>query len=467
MKAESADIDLFKQSLIEIASLGKRERWLLKSEDLEPVAKEEVLGIGGFGVVRKYMFRGSPVAVKTPRVRSTSAADFARALRSLLNELRVLRQVRHPNIVLFHGMVMYSEASDATILALVFELIQGIPLNTYLSSHVSEVVRHKLMLGACRALRYLHANDPLICHGDIKDVNILVESWSAGPRARLLDFGLAHVFAAQSQLGGTQRWMAPEITLGSVNSLTPSADVYSFALVAYMAATSQKPFFRLDPQDIAGITRDGGSLALDWWVSSTPLANHMRVLCDKAVATSAEERPSIVEFHAQILAWNPADTNDTAAHEECGKTEQSSFGGFLHTEQQNLEVGSLAVWFDACSSSYAAVAVSPALQKASRIRTGCYLKHWVKDVEVFSKLTVHVQHMVNEFAHARAVTASDPIELTMERPGDPFTQVAGEWVLKVQAWIPEGSKLMSDANLSSNSGVLVQAMLLGSTISTI
>jgi len=196
MKAESADIDLFKQSLSEVASLGKRERWLLKSKDLKPVAKEEVLGVGGFGVVRKYLFRGSPVAVKTPRVRSTSTADCARALRSLLNELRVLRQVRHPNIVLFHGMVMYSEASDATILALVFELIQGIPLNTYLSSNVSDVARHKLMLGACCALRYLHSNDPLICHGDIKDVNILVESWSGGPRARLLDFGLAHVFAA-------------------------------------------------------------------------------------------------------------------------------------------------------------------------------------------------------------------------------------------------------------------------------
>jgi len=257
--------------------------------------------------------------------------------------------------------------------------------------------------------------------------------------------------------------MAPEITLGRVNSLMPSADVYSFALVAYMAATDQKPFFRLDVQEIARITKNGGSLPLDWWVSTRPLANHMKPLCNKAVATSAEERPSIVEFQAHILAWNPEDTCDVAAHKECGNTDQSSFRGFLHTKQQNLEVGSLAVWFDACSSSYAVVAVSPALQRASSVTTGCYLKHWMKD---FSKLTVTVQKIVNEFAHGRDVPASNPIELTMERPGDPSMRVAGKWVLKVQAWIPQDSKLMSDANLCVNSGVLVQALLLDSTFSS-
>jgi len=64
------------------------------------------------------------------------------------------------------------------------------------------------------------------------------------------------------------------------------------------------------------------------------------------------------------------------------------------------------------------------------------------------------------------VPASNPIELTMERPGDPSMRVAGKWVLKVQAWIPQDSKLMSDANLRVNSGVLVQALLLDSTFSS-
>ena len=75
--------------------------------------------------------------------------------------------------------------------------------------------RYKIILDICSALHLLHANNPCIVHGDLKGSNVFVELLHASVlRANLIDVGISCLRTKHAkQLGGTQGWMAPEISL--------------------------------------------------------------------------------------------------------------------------------------------------------------------------------------------------------------------------------------------------------------
>eukprot|EP00972_Heterocapsa_arctica_P079465 11711850-Heterocapsa_arctica.AAC.1 len=77
-----------------LEDIGKAEQWLINGDDVS--VSTRFLGRGGFGAVLEGTFCSLPVAVKV--------FDHDRGIDpSCLNELRVLRHLRHPNIVIFLG----------------------------------------------------------------------------------------------------------------------------------------------------------------------------------------------------------------------------------------------------------------------------------------------------------------------------------------------------------------------------
>jgi len=82
-----------------------------------------------------------------------------RFFRSIGNELRILRRLRHPNIVLFHGACMNESSMD---MALVLEYCSGVPLNDFVQPECSRSERYECLLGVCRAFRYLHTRSPTV-----------------------------------------------------------------------------------------------------------------------------------------------------------------------------------------------------------------------------------------------------------------------------------------------------------------
>ncbi|CAE8639182.1 unnamed protein product, partial [Polarella glacialis] len=143
----------------------------------------------------------------------------AKQLRSVANELRIIRLVRHPNIVIFYGACV-----DANLrqISLIFELVEGQPLRTFIencainNTNSGEVPsdRYQLLLDISCALRYLHSIKPQVVHGDLSPNNIMVESLGNLARAKLIDFGLSRIVSRSENrlpMGGTFRWAAPEI----------------------------------------------------------------------------------------------------------------------------------------------------------------------------------------------------------------------------------------------------------------
>eukprot|EP00927_Polykrikos_kofoidii_P005854 TRINITY_DN12340_c0_g1_i1.p1 TRINITY_DN12340_c0_g1~~TRINITY_DN12340_c0_g1_i1.p1 ORF type:complete len:727 (-),score=106.51 TRINITY_DN12340_c0_g1_i1:28-2208(-) len=313
----SGDKDITKTCLQRISMIGMEQKWLvpLSSVKLDP---ESVLGTGGFGIVVRGNIFGADVAVK---VLSTSGAELEKRLPSLLNEIRVLRGIHHPNVVQFQGACFDPATTE---LGLIFERVRGIDLDNFICGppQTPEDTCNRLFLlsDVSCALRYLHAQSPPIVHGDLKSSNVMVESqgWEEThrPRAKLLDFGLSR-FATRnaSAVGGTPQWIAPEVLRNLKIILKPNTDVFSFGRLLAFFHTGMKPFAGMGRKKLIDHLRRGVHEDSQWGDVVKPLAENSKDLFIRCVSSNPELRPSMEEMHVSILAWI-SQTNNLEANTE-------------------------------------------------------------------------------------------------------------------------------------------------------
>jgi eukaryotic-like serine/threonine-protein kinase len=173
--------------------------------------------------------------------------DGAAARERFLVERQILAQLEHPGIArLLDGGV----ADDGTPF-FVMEHVEGAPITRYCAErNCSLEERLKLFLQLCDAVDYAHRN--LVVHRDIKPGNVLV---TAGGQAKLLDFGIAKVMAAQvdaqsaataAGLPLTPAYASPEQLRGE--PVTTAADVYALGMLLYELLAGCVPY------DVAAVT---------------------------------------------------------------------------------------------------------------------------------------------------------------------------------------------------------------------
>ncbi len=193
-----------------------------------------LLGKGGMGEVYRAddLTLDQPVALKF--LPEKVAADPAR-LERFLNEVRVARQVSHPNVCRLYdigqadGLHFISmEYVDGEDLASLLRRIGRLPLDKAL-----EIARQM-----CAGLAAAHEKGVL--HRDLKPANIMIDGQG---KVRIADFGLAR--AAEDTRGsrtveGTPAYMAPEQFAGRGESV--KTDLYALGLVLYEMVTGKVAF---------------------------------------------------------------------------------------------------------------------------------------------------------------------------------------------------------------------------------
>lgn len=292
--------DILQRKLSRIVDVGKREHWLL-DEDALQILPQHVLGSGSFGTVVRGLLCGSPVAVKVPfHNRSEHTVQY---LAELANEVRVLRHVRHNNIVLFHGACI---DPSRQAFALVIELVDGVRLDVYINNHAPPALaRYSILQDICCALRYMHERSPSIVHGDLKATNVMTEQiTSPRPRAKLLDFGLSTILTRNDpRLGGTIAWMAPELLLARNVHPNASADVFSFGRLIYVVMTGRQPLAGLSRRRIIASARKVRLPSLAWEESSqTNILG--RQLAEQCSAYHASRRPHMKQIMGVLSTWS-------------------------------------------------------------------------------------------------------------------------------------------------------------------
>jgi len=243
---------------------------------------------------------------------------------SLSNDLHVLRHVRHRSIVLFHGAGINPLSTE---IALVLEKVNGQQLSTFLSEHHNPVnidVRLRITIDVCCALWYLHAQKPRIVYGDLKDSNVLIEHHTWDPHAKLLDFGLSRLITHDVQpLGGTLRWMAPEVIRNSDERPKARADIFSCGRFIYYVITGLLPLDGLTRQHMMTMALTGEIPPLNW-PRTVPMYEKGMAVCRRCLVLEANRRAEIAQIHAELVRWREALNDQTRSTSHRAKATSSS-----------------------------------------------------------------------------------------------------------------------------------------------
>jgi serine/threonine-protein kinase len=186
------------------------------------------LGRGGMGEVYRAddLKLAQPVALKflPPEV----DRDPAR-LMQLHNEVRMARQVSHPNVCRVYDI---DEAEGLTFLSM--EFVDGEELASLLRRIGRFPVERSLELSReiCAGLAAAHERG--VIHRDLKPANVMLDGTG---RVRITDFGLAGV-TGETLRAGTPAYMAPEQLAGG--EVTIQSDIYALGLVLYELFTGQR-----------------------------------------------------------------------------------------------------------------------------------------------------------------------------------------------------------------------------------
>ena len=205
--------------------------WLIRREEVE--LTDEVIGRGGWGVVKVAKFRGLRVAAKF--LYNSILSDHNRQLFS--REMMIAAKIRHPNLLLFIGASRQGESFILTELmptSLRRELKKRSRVITQLQ--ITSIAQDV----AC-ALRYLHQWRPsAIIHCDISSANVLLEPIPNGWRAKICDYGSANFMnAIKTVAPGSPAYAAPEARYPDQHS--PKMDTFSYGVLLIEMCVRELP----------------------------------------------------------------------------------------------------------------------------------------------------------------------------------------------------------------------------------
>jgi serine/threonine-protein kinase len=189
------------------------------------------LGKGGMGEVYRADDTKLGQAVALKFVRGTLSADL---LSRLYAEVRIGRQVSHPNVCRLHDVV---EVDGQTFLAM--EYVDGEDLASLLARIGRLPPDKALDIARDLAAGLAAMHEKGIVHRDLKPANVMIDGRG---RARLTDFGLAVALEAPGTyaFAGTPSYMSPEQLAGG--AVTPRSDVYSLGLLLFEMLTGRRFF---------------------------------------------------------------------------------------------------------------------------------------------------------------------------------------------------------------------------------
>ncbi len=263
------------------------------------------LGSGGFGVV----YRGTSVRNgKDYAIKVLESPEDEEALRRFKREVRIQRQLRHPNVIRIVNFDLDTRPPWFAMPLAESNLRQQLP------SLSSEEEVMSIFRQIVAGVEYAH--EQRVVHRDLKPENILFLSEG---RVAISDFGLGRLLTrdtttlTRTNMGlGTLEYMAPEQYV-KPKEADIRCDVYALGKVLYELLTKQLPYPSVELSLLPGkfqyiVGRCVRSSASERFRSVRQLWSELELLNRPEEFEGSEERSRrILE---EILALNPAHRKD-------------------------------------------------------------------------------------------------------------------------------------------------------------
>ena len=286
----------------------------------------ELLGQGGFGVT--YLAQDTifdsevvikenlPTTIATrntttfcvqPLTGGTGPGSYEWALNNFLNEAKILRKLKHPNII--EIITAFREMGTAYY---VMPYISGTSLDKTLdktSMPMPEAEIRSLLVTLLGALEYLHSLKPILLHRDIKPANILLKP-DGSPI--LIDFGTARILTEHSQTSIESPGYTPIEQLQTHGNLGPWTDIYALGATMYHLITGTKPMKvndRMGRRDVLVPLAGRPELQKDY-------SPQLLLSVDKAMALWPEDRWQNAAEWKQALNTAPETEPEKASSKE-------------------------------------------------------------------------------------------------------------------------------------------------------
>ncbi|XP_051545572.1 SNF-related serine/threonine-protein kinase-like isoform X2 [Myxocyprinus asiaticus] len=264
---------------------------------------DRTLGKGHFAVVKlaRHVFTGQLVAVK---VIDKTKLD-ALATGHLLQEVRCMKLVQHPNVVR-----LYEVIDTQTKLYLILELGDGGDMYDYILRHeggVAEDTAKVHFAQIVRAIAYCHRLH--VVHRDLKPENVVF--FRQQGTVKLTDFGFSNHFQPGTMLMtscGSLAYSAPEILLGEEYD-APAVDIWSLGVILYMLVCGHPPFQEANDSETLIMIMD----------CCYTVPDHISPECKDLISHMLQRDPAKraslteIEGHPWLQGIDPSPTGYTAA----------------------------------------------------------------------------------------------------------------------------------------------------------